>query len=111
MFGKKDWTTGEAKILAMNIVRVSGDGLTPTREFAADITVTGVETFRAKLEEAKFTADFWPPSVGDTRGILYDPKSQAVKFDMKDKRNSFKHHDDATASAFDTLLRQKPAGD
>lgn len=107
MFGKS-WTSGEAKIIAVNIVRVSSDGITPTREFAADVAVPGVDPFRARLGEAKFTADFWPANVGEVRGILYDEKSKAVKFDMKDPRNSVKHHDDAKASAFDALLRESP---
>jgi hypothetical protein len=109
MFGRKSWKSGEAKVLAVNIIRVTPDGVTPTREFAADISVPGVDPFRAKLGEARFTADFWPPSVGEVRGVLFDPASHAVKFDMKDKRNSFKHHTAASASGFDALLNEKRA--
>lgn len=105
---KKTEVPGTAVIIAVNVIRVSSDGITPTREFAADITVPGVEPFRAKLGEPKWTADFWPASARETRGILFDTASKEVRFDMKDPRNSVKHHDDATSSAFDALLQQNP---
>jgi hypothetical protein len=108
VFGKKGWVGGTATIVAVNIVSVSSDGQTPTREFAADIVVPGVEPFRIKLGEPRWTADFWPPTAREQRGILRDPKSGDVRFDMKDPRNSFKHHDDAQASAFDAVLNEKP---
>jgi hypothetical protein len=110
VFGKikKTEVSGTAEILAVNIVRVSSDGQTPTREFAADITVPGVELFRAKLGEPRWTADFWPASARETRGILYDTATKEVRFDMGDPRNSFKHHDDVKASGFDDLLKGAP---
>ena len=110
MFGKlkKTEVSGSAAIIAVNIVRVSSDGQTPTREFAADISVPGVDPFRTKLCEPKWTADFWPATARETRGILYDTVSKEVRFDMKDPRNSYKHHGDAKTSAFDALLQEKP---
>jgi len=110
VFGKtkKTEVEGTALILAVDIVRVSSDGQTPTREFAADIAVPDVEPFRTKLTEPKWTADFWPPTARETRGILYDTATQQVRFDMKDPRNSFKHHDDAKHSGFDDLLKGAP---
>ena len=110
MFGKtkKTEVSGTAAILAVNIVRVSSDGQTPTREFAADIAVEGVEPFRAKLGEPRWTADFWPPSARETRGILYDTATREVRFDMSDPRNSFKHHGDASAAGFNDLLKGAP---
>ena len=110
MFGKikKTEVKGSAVIVAVNIVRVSSDGQTPTREFAADISVTDVEAFRTKLGEPKWTADFWPPTARETRGILYDTATREVRFDMGDPRNSFKHHDDVKAAGFDDLLKGAP---
>jgi hypothetical protein len=110
VFGKtkKTEVSGTAAIIAVNIVKVSSDGQTPTREFAADITVPGVELFRAKLGEPRWTADFWPATARETRGILYDTVSREVRFDMGDPRNSYKHHGDAKADAFDALLNEKP---
>jgi hypothetical protein len=108
MFGKK-WHPGTATIVAVNIVRVSSDGQTPTREFAADIVVPGVAPFRAKLTEPRWTADFWPPTAREVRGILREAGSGAVRFDMKDPRNSFKHHDGAAAADFRKILEEPPS--
>ncbi|PXW29097.1 UNVERIFIED_CONTAM: hypothetical protein DES50_110133 [Williamsia faeni] len=107
MFGKT-WVSGTATIVAVNIVRVSSDGQTPTREFAADIVVPGIDPFRAKLTEPRWTTDFWPPSAREIRGVLREAKSGAVRFDMKDPRNSYKHHGDAAADAFRATLEQPP---
>ncbi|MEP6478202.1 MAG: hypothetical protein ABJB03_02330 [Rhodoglobus sp.] len=108
MFGKT-WLSGEATIVAVNIKRVSGDGLTPTREFAADLRIAGREPVRVRLDEARWTADFWPPSVGDVVNVLQDEKSGAVKFDMKDPRLSVKHHDDSRGGSFAATLAAAPA--
>jgi hypothetical protein len=34
MFGKKNWQSATATIVVVNIKRISGDGLTPTRDKA-----------------------------------------------------------------------------
>lgn len=108
MFGKT-WVSGTATIVAVNIAKVSSDGQTPTREFAADVVVPGVAPFRTKLTEPRWTADFWPPNAREVRGVLRDAKSGAVRFDMKDSRNSYKHHDDAADAAFRATLDEPPA--
>jgi len=35
--GKKEWEPAVATIVLVNIKKVSGDGLTPTREWGADV--------------------------------------------------------------------------
>ena len=107
MFGKT-WLSGEATIVAVNIKRVSSDGLTPTREFAADVRIPGREPQRMLLNEARWTADFWAPEVGHIVNVLQDEKSGAVKFDMKDPRLSVKHHDQSRAGSFAAAWRPSP---
>lgn len=107
MFGKT-WLSGEATIVAVNIKRVSSDGLTPTREFAADVRIPGRDPVRVRLDEARWTTDFWAPGVGDVVNVLQDEKSGAVKFDMKDPRLSVKHHDDSKGDSFAATLAAGP---
>ena len=65
MFGrKKEWESAEATILLVNIKRVSSDGLTPTREWAAEVRRTDGTAFRAKIDEPRWVTDFWPPDAG-----------------------------------------------
>ena len=83
MFGKRDWQSAEARIILVNIKRVSGDGLTPTREWAADVTRTDGTVFRARIDEPRWVTDFWPPDAGDVVKVQVDAKTQAVRFDVK----------------------------
>ena len=83
MFGNRDWQPAEARIILVNIKRVSGDGLTPTREWAADVTRADGTVFRARIDEPRWVTDFWPPDAGAVVKVQVDAKTQAVRFDVK----------------------------
>ena len=83
MFGKRDWQPAEARIILVNIKRISGDGSTPTREWAADVTRTDGTVFRARIDEPRWVTDFWPPDAGAVVKVQVDAKTQAVRFDVK----------------------------
>ena len=105
MFGKKDWEKAEATIVLVNIKRVSSDGLTPTREWAADVTRADGTVFRAKIDEPRWVTDFWPPDAGAVVKVEVDPKTSAVRFDVKnDPQLSLKGQDKLRAEAFKRTL-------
>ncbi len=105
MFGKKDWEKGEATIVLVNIKRVSSDGLTPTREWAADVTRADGTVFRAKIDEPRWVTDFWPPDAGAVVKVEVDPKTNAVRFDVKnDQQLSLKGQEALKREAFKRTL-------
>jgi hypothetical protein len=108
MFGKKNWESATATIVLVNIKRVSGDGLTPTREWAADVTLASGEVRRIKLDEPRWVTDFWPPDARDVVKVQHDPKSDTFRFDMSDPQLSMKGRDKAQADAFAAALKQNP---
>jgi hypothetical protein len=85
MFGisKKIWEPAEATIVLVNIKKVSSDGLTPTREWAADVRKADGTVVRARIDEPRWVTDFWPPDAGAVVKVEVDPKSGAVRFDTK----------------------------
>lgn len=109
MFGKKDWEKAEATIVLVNIKRVSSDGLTPTREWAADVRKADGSVIRAKIDEPRWVTDFWPPDAGDVVKVEIDPKSGTVRFDVKsDPMLTMKGRDKAQSDAFNAALKQPP---
>ena len=109
MFGKKDWEKAEATIVLVNIKRVSSDGLTPTREWAADVKKADGTVFRAKIDEPRWVTDFWPPDAGAVVKVEVDPKTNAVRFDTKsDPMLTMKGREKAQADAFNAALKQPP---
>lgn len=107
--GKKDWESAEATIVLVHVKRVSSDGLTPTREWAADVRLRDGRVVRAKIDEPSWVTDFWPPDAGDVVKVQVDPKSGAVRFDVKnDPRLSMKGRERLEAEAFRAALEQKP---
>lgn len=109
MFGKKDWEKAEATIVLVNIKRVSSDGLTPTREWAADVRKADGTVVRAKIDEPRWVTDFWPPDAGEVVKVEVDPKSGMVRFDVKsDPMLTMKGRDKAQSDAFNAALKQPP---
>lgn len=109
MFGSKSWEKAEATIVLVNIKRVSGDGLTPTREWAADVKKADGTVVRAKIDEPRWVTDFWPPDKGAVVKVEVDPKSGMVRFDVKnDPQLSAKGQDKLKADAFNAALKQGP---
>lgn len=106
MFGRtKDWESAEATILLVRITKVSSDGLTPTREWAAEVRRADGTSFRAKIGEPRWVTDFWPPDAGDVVGVQIDPQTLAVRFDAKnDPRLSVKGRDRLEADRFRQIL-------
>lgn len=105
MFGKKAWEPAEATIVVVGIKRVSSDGLTPTREWAADVKKADGSVFRAKIDEPRWVTDFWPPDAGAVVKVEVDPTSNAVRFDVKnDPQLSVKGQDKLRAEAFKRTL-------
>ena len=103
--GKKVWEPAEATIVLVNIKRVSSDGLTPTREWAADVRRADGTVTRAKIDEPKWVTDFWPPDAGAVVKVEVDPASGAVRFDVKnDPQLSVKGREKAQAEAFKNAL-------
>jgi hypothetical protein len=107
MFGSKSWEKAEATIVLVNIKRVSGDGLTSTREWAADVKRADGTVVRAKIDEPRWVTDFWPPDKGAVVKVEVDPKSGMVRFDVKnDPQLSAKGRDKLKADAFNATLKQ-----
>ncbi len=107
MFGrqKKHWEDAQATILLVTITKVSSDGLTPTREWAAEVRRTDGTAFRARIAEPRWVTDFWPPDAGDTVKVQIDPQTMAVRFDVKnDPRLSLTGRDRLAAEAFQRAL-------
>ena len=106
MFGlTKLWESAEATILAVTITRVSSDGLTPTRTWAAEVRKADGTAFRARIDEPRWVTDFWPPDVGDTVAVQVEARSSRVRFDVRnDPRLSMKGRDRAQAQAFREAL-------
>jgi hypothetical protein len=109
VFGKKNWESAEATIVLVNIKRVSGDGLTPTREWAADVRKADGTVVRAKIDEPRWVTDFWPPDAGAVVKVQVDPKSGIVRFDTKnDPQLTMTGQDKLKADRFAAALAEKP---
>lgn len=112
MFGrsKKEWESAEATIVLVHIKKVSSDGFTPTREWAADVRRADGSVVRAKIDEPRWVTDFWPPDAGAVVKVQIDPGTGAVRFDVKnDPQLSVKGQEKLKADAFRTALGQPPA--
>ena len=109
MFGrKKAWESAEATIVLVHIKRVSSDGLTPTREWVADVRRADGSVVRAQIDEPRWVTDFWPPDAGAVVRVQIDPTSGAVRFDVKnDPQLSVKGQDRLKAEAFRAALGQR----
>jgi hypothetical protein len=104
MFGKKKWEPAVATIVLVNIKRVSSDGLTPTREWAADVKKPDGTVFRARIDEPRWVTDFWPPDAGAVVKVEVSPTND-VRFDVKnDPQLSVKGQDKLRAEAFKRTL-------
>lgn len=103
--GKKDWEPAEATIVLVNIKKVSSDGLTPTREWAADVRRADGSVVRAKIDEPRWVTDFWPPDAGAIVKVEVDAKTGVVRFDTKnDPQLTMKGQDKLKADAFKAAL-------
>lgn len=89
MFGH-DWVDGEGTIVAVRIVKTTGDGMVSTHEWAVDVRVAGHEPFRTVVGEPYFAMDFWPPRVGQMVRVHADVRRQEAKFDRDDPALSAK---------------------
>ena len=108
MFGKKSWEKAEATIVLVNIKRVSSDGLTPTREWAADVRKADGTVVRAKIDEPRWVTDFWPPDAGAVVAVEVSASGD-VRFDVKgDPQLSAKGQEKLRADAFRTALGDIP---
>jgi hypothetical protein len=110
MFGKKkSWEPAEATIVLVNIKKVSSDGLTPTREWAADVRKADGTVIRAKIDEPRWVTDFWPPDAGAVVKVEVDPKTDAVRFDVKnDPQLSLKGQEKLKSDAFKRAIDGPP---
>lgn len=111
MFGRrtKDWESAEATIVLVHIKKVSSDGLTPTREWIADVRRGDGSVIRVEVGEPRWVTDFWPPDAGAVVRVLVDPRSGEVRFDVKnDPRLSVRGQDRLKAQAFRDTLEQNP---
>lgn len=112
MFGrrKRQWENAVATIVLVNIKRVSGDGLTPTREWVADVVRADGSIMRARIDEPRWVTDFWPPDAGAAVKVLVESTSGEVRFDVKnDPSLSVKAQDRRKADAFRKALGQNPS--
>lgn len=61
--------------------------------------------FRAKIDEPRWVTDFWPPDAGAVVKVDVDPKTRAVRFDVKsDPQLSMKGRDRLQDEAFKRAL-------
>ncbi|WP_156465871.1 MULTISPECIES: hypothetical protein [unclassified Rathayibacter] len=82
MFGRRVWEPAVATIVLVHIKRVSSDGLTPTREWSADVRRADGSVARARIDEPRWVTDFWPPDAGAVVKVEVDPKTGSVRFDV-----------------------------
>ena len=75
------WEKAEATVVA-RFVREQAVGRTPRYDFLVDVRPYGGTPQRMTIQDGP--ADFDDPSVGDVLGVLYDRKSQRVKWDSSD---------------------------
>ena len=104
MFGRANWESARAVIVLVHIKRVSSDGLTPTREWAADVTNADGSVVRAKIDEPRWVTDFWPPDAGAQVLVQVDRRTGKVRFDMSDPQLSLKGQEKAKRDAFKAAL-------
>ncbi|MGV8883729.1 MAG: hypothetical protein ACOH19_16395 [Rhodoglobus sp.] len=104
MFGRANWEPARAVIVLVHIKRVSSDGLTLTREWAADVTRSDGSVVRAQIDEPRWVTDFWPPDAGDRVLVLVNSRNGKVRFDMTDPQLSLKGRDKAERDAFRAAL-------
>lgn len=111
MFGRrKNWVSTDATIVLVDIVKVSSDGLTPTRQWLADARLPGGVLKRVQLTEPRWVTDFWPPDAGAVVKVIVDPDSNAARFDVKnDPTLSVKYQDRVRAEKFRTALDEGPS--
>lgn len=108
MFTRK-WQPATATIVLVHIKRMSSDGLTPTRQWAADVNDGVGPMRRVKIEEPRWVTDFWPPDAGASVAVKVDPKSGSVRFDLDDPQLSVKGRDRLAAEAFAAALAEPDA--
>jgi hypothetical protein len=107
--GRKEWENAEATIVLVRIKKVSSDGLTPTREWAADVRRADGTLVRAKIDEPRWVTDFWPPDAGAVVKVQINPQTGVVRFDVKnDPQLSVKGQEKLKSDAFEATLRQPP---
>jgi hypothetical protein len=75
------WEKAEATVVA-RIERVQAVGRTPRYDFLVDVRPYGGSPQRMTIQDGP--ANFDDPSDGDVLGVLYDRKSQRVKWDTSD---------------------------
>jgi hypothetical protein len=75
------WVKADGLVVAS---RDHGLGL---MEYVIEVHPDGGEPFRTDMKRF-YSSGFWPPIVGQTVGVEYDPKSHAVRFDKSDSRTN-----------------------
>jgi hypothetical protein len=103
------WEPAEATVIARN-PRAQAAGYEPNYDFVLDVRPSTGPPLRVTIHEG-FTAPaggFRSPSVGDVVGVLYDPKSQHVKFDNSDPRLSAAPAGQAVAGGFAAIAAAPP---
>jgi len=78
---------GEQWIKAEGVVVATRDHEYGRDEYVVEVHPQGGAPFRADVKKW-YAVGFWPPTVGDTVGVEYDPKSHAVRFDKSDRRTN-----------------------
>ena len=107
--GKREWESAAATIVLVHIKKVSSDGLTPTREWIADVRRADGSVMRARIDEPRWVTDFWPPDAGAQVKVLVESRTGEVRFDVKnDPTLSVKGQDRMKAEAFRNALGQNP---
>ncbi|MDO9397365.1 MAG: hypothetical protein Q7T71_12520 [Herbiconiux sp.] len=104
MMRSKRWIGATGLILQVQIIRVSSDGLTPTRAWAVEVRAADGSLSRARVSEPRWVTDFWPPDAGQTVRVLVHERSGVVRFDMTDPQLSARAHDRRAEAAFEAVL-------
>lgn len=107
MFGKH-WVSAVGNVMAVQVVKTTGDGLVSISEFVVDVRTPEGEIFRAKVEEPRIATDWKQPSIGDAVRVEYEPNSRKVRFDKDDPNMSWKAYKQGRTDAFENTLHQAP---
>ena len=103
------WEAAEATVVARQ-VRTQRAGFEPNYDYVVDVRPASGPPLRATIHEgfAGPAGGFAPPAVGAVIGVLYEAKSQKVKFDNADPRLSRAGSEQSAADAFAAAASAQP---
>jgi len=104
----KHWEPAIGVVIDARFTGNPGHSNSQQREFVVEVRAVTGEVFRAQVGLPRLATNFWPPMVGQTVQVEYDPKSHAVRFDKKDPALSSKRARTTGPDSFTATLTAAP---